>query len=347
MSPRSVLRTFVLPAALACTGAFAGGVSFEHKDWQLACDNTRTCRAAGYQADDADMPVSVLLTRKAGPAQAVSGQVQLGIAVDSKPPAAVQVTVAGRPLGRVVIDRDTAIGGLDAAQVAALVSALAGTGSIDFSAGSDRWRLSGAGATAVLVKMDEFQGRIGTTGALVRKGSASEAGVPAAVAPPVVQAVAVPGTEVRDAALAARIRRALPPAGEDCAEQHETPEPPTLWRLAPGKVLLSLRCWRAAYNEGYGYWVAEDKPPHRPVLVTTEATGFDAPHGRILSAQKDRGMGDCWRAKEWTWNGAHFVPTGEFTTGMCKSLAPEAWQLPTLVTGVRPPQAKQSEEQRK
>ncbi|MDU7869659.1 MAG: hypothetical protein E7J78_21350, partial [Pantoea sp.] len=24
------------------------GFSFAHKDWELACDNTGTCRAAGY-----------------------------------------------------------------------------------------------------------------------------------------------------------------------------------------------------------------------------------------------------------------------------------------------------------
>ena len=28
------------------------GVSFSHKDWELACDNTLTCRAAGYSAEE-------------------------------------------------------------------------------------------------------------------------------------------------------------------------------------------------------------------------------------------------------------------------------------------------------
>ncbi len=39
------------------------GFSFAHKDWEVACDNTGTCRAAGYS----DHAVSVLLTRAAGP----------------------------------------------------------------------------------------------------------------------------------------------------------------------------------------------------------------------------------------------------------------------------------------
>ena len=37
---------------------------------------------------------------------------------------------------------------------------------------------SSTGASAVLLKMDEYQGRIGTPGALVRKGTKAEAAVP-------------------------------------------------------------------------------------------------------------------------------------------------------------------------
>ena len=42
----------LLPAHAA--PAAVSGVSFTHNDWTLACDNTRTCRAAGYQRDDGD-----------------------------------------------------------------------------------------------------------------------------------------------------------------------------------------------------------------------------------------------------------------------------------------------------
>ena len=45
------------------------GFSFAHKDWELACDNTGTCRAAGYGVTMGE--VSVLLTRNAGAAQHV------------------------------------------------------------------------------------------------------------------------------------------------------------------------------------------------------------------------------------------------------------------------------------
>jgi hypothetical protein len=55
------------------------GIAFEHGDWMLACDNTRTCRAAGYQKEAGDtLPVSILLTRLAGPRQTVTGELMLG-----------------------------------------------------------------------------------------------------------------------------------------------------------------------------------------------------------------------------------------------------------------------------
>ncbi|NBD19090.1 DUF1176 domain-containing protein [Aquabacterium fontiphilum] len=56
----------------------AAGVSFGHLDWELACDNTRTCRAAGYQPEEAGLAVSLLLTRAAGPGTPVQARLTLG-----------------------------------------------------------------------------------------------------------------------------------------------------------------------------------------------------------------------------------------------------------------------------
>ncbi|MGR8935649.1 MAG: DUF1176 domain-containing protein [Gammaproteobacteria bacterium] len=56
----------------------ASELNFAHKDWEVVWDNTRTCRAAGYQNDDDKLPVSVLLTRKAGPGEPVTGKLTIG-----------------------------------------------------------------------------------------------------------------------------------------------------------------------------------------------------------------------------------------------------------------------------
>lgn len=53
------------------------GIEFRHHDWELFCSNTGTCQAAGYQESDGEQAVSILLTRKAGPNQAVQGRVAI------------------------------------------------------------------------------------------------------------------------------------------------------------------------------------------------------------------------------------------------------------------------------
>lgn len=54
------------------------GESFQHKDWYLACDNTGTCRAAGYSDIGSLNPVAVMFTREAGPATPITAKVFLG-----------------------------------------------------------------------------------------------------------------------------------------------------------------------------------------------------------------------------------------------------------------------------
>lgn len=42
----------VLALAILSLPALAEtGVSFSHKDWEVVCDNTLTCRTAGYSAE--------------------------------------------------------------------------------------------------------------------------------------------------------------------------------------------------------------------------------------------------------------------------------------------------------
>ena len=70
------MRYPLLPTLLALSWPLAAGavdapagLFFQHHDWVVACDNTRTCRAAGYASGD-DSTLSVLLTRAGGPNQA-------------------------------------------------------------------------------------------------------------------------------------------------------------------------------------------------------------------------------------------------------------------------------------
>lgn len=337
-----VLSIFVLPTRAAPPE----GVTFSHEDWELACDNTRTCRVAGYPSDEDMGTVSVLFTRKAGPGTAVTGRVMLGEGWDDGDltlPATFKLGlwIGGRAQGSVPMTNDNRVADLSAAQVTALLGALTRDSRIEFRAQEQTWRLSDRGASAVLLKMDEMQGRVGTIGALRRKGKGSEAKVLPPVPAPVVRAVAphppLPNdkrfVEKHGDAIRAALRKVT--GEDDCMDLHsdESQDGLQIVRLTKTKLLVSTRCWLAAYNAGSGYWVIDDKPPYRPQLATTDGTDYD--NGVIGAAHKGRGLGDCWGKDEWTWDGTRFVHTTASSTGQCKGFAGGAWDLPTLVTDVR------------
>ena len=314
------------------------GMRFDHHDWTVACDNTRTCRAAGYQADNGHrQPLSVLLTRAGGPNQAVTAELMLGMYDESTPPVKPRLRINGQDLGAVA---DTGAGPLSAAQTAALLKALTRDSTILIvSADKRQWQLSDRGASAVLLKMDEFQGRLGTPGALLRKGNRAEATVLSAVPVPVVRQAALVAARPGDAALAgsaalrAALKTALAPDACHVLASGERDEPLTVRRLSADKLLVSTQCWMGAYNVGEGYWVTNDRAPFNPHLVTTR--GSDEDEGSINAAHKIRGLGDCWSIDSWTWDGRQFVHTAAATTGMCRLVAAGgAWDMPILVTRV-------------
>lgn len=345
------LRIALLLPALGAQAADLPGLSFSHNDWEVVCDNTRTCRAAGYQSDDDKLAVSVLLTRKAGPRQPVTGELMIGTYDDeealSKLPPVLQLSmrINGRALGKVELHKDEAAAKLSSEQVAALLAALPHKSSIEWAAGENRWRLSDKGAAAVLLKMDEFQGRIATQGALVKKGPQADDAVlaplpmPVVIAAPLAKPLSTDKQLANDKAQALReaLRAAL--KDDDCPDLTESEAGEAelaITRLTDTQLLVSTQCWTGAYNIGYGYWVVDDTSPYHAVLVTT--SGSDYSDGSISASQKGRGLGDCWSSNAWTWDGKQFVHTESSTTGMCKLVAPGgAWVLPTLVTDVRHP----------
>ncbi|RYY80583.1 MAG: DUF1176 domain-containing protein [Moraxellaceae bacterium] len=343
------------------------GLHFYHQDWEVVCDNTRTCRAAGYQPDEGNsdgFPVSVLFTRQAGAGQPVSGEVMLGNTeyVEGQPmPQSVQLSINNTSYGKVTLDSGLS-GTLSASQIQALIAALAGHTVIEFQSGQDTWNLSRQGAAAVLLKMDDVQGRIGTTGALLRQGKKSERNVLPALARPVVKWVKpdrkLQANPVLQHAIKAvdiqqlqqqlvKQQQALQQRLQASKESYSADECPVLTEgdeyatfeltvepLNTHQLLASGLCWRGAYNEGYGYWVINAQKPYQPKLVTASAS--DYADGVIISDQKGRGLGDCWSHEAWTWNGQQFIHTNEATTGMCRLIElGGAWELPTQVATVK------------
>jgi hypothetical protein len=79
-TPQAMLAFFAFLLLTVCAtarGEEETGVYFQHGDWEIACDNTLTCRMAGYYPEDMDYDGiydSVLITRADAP---LAGQARL------------------------------------------------------------------------------------------------------------------------------------------------------------------------------------------------------------------------------------------------------------------------------
>ena len=345
----AVSTAFFSPMSMA-----AAPVDFIHQDWQVVCDNTRTCRLAGYQAESSnDFPVSVLLIRRAGANAAVIGKVKLGGAKDSSSKALLQLGSRHR-ISLFINDKDfgetnafsTSSGDADLTptQVTALLDALTKSSKIELVLRNSRWQLSDKGASAVMLKADEAQGRVGTSSAFIAPYSVNKNNnsVLSPKSAPQLRLV-IPNTKViaasnkrfsmKSSQLTALMQSTLKAASSDCPNLADK-SPWQVTRLNNTQLLVQHECWLAAYNTGASMWVMNDSKPYNPVLVTTNATDYS--NGKISSVQKGRGIGDCLSQTYWIWTGTRFTKSHESTTGLCRMVeAGGAWQLPTYTTEVK------------
>ncbi|WP_201532673.1 DUF1176 domain-containing protein [Psychrobacter ciconiae] len=327
----------------------APSVEFSNQDWQVVCDNTRTCRLAGYQEEsNSDFPVSVLLIRKAGANAGVIGKVKIGGGKQSSSKALMQLgnrhnislVVNGEDLG-VTKPFSSSSGDADLTQkqVETLINALAGDSKIEVVFRNTRWQLSDKGARAVMLKADEAQGRVGTPSAFIKGNSRPNSSVLPPKAAPQLRWVE-PTKNVRHKKFsmkASQLKALIQGSMKDWRDSCPNIDDDTSWqvnRLSGSQLLVRHSCWVGAYNAGSGAWVINDKPPHRPVLVTTSATDYS--NGKIKAVQKGRGIGDCLNQEEWIWTGRQFAKSHDSTTGLCRLIeAGGAWQLPRFVSEVK------------
>jgi hypothetical protein len=328
----------VLPLLAALSTALAGTpeiVSFEHKDWALQCDNTRTCRASGYQDEGGDSdPVSMLVSRDAGPGTPV--EMKVTVYTETAAPAALQLSV-GRKVIRGLTGDPASV---PAQEVPELLRQLLNVETATVRAGKQTWTLSLAGVKAVLLKMDEAQGRVGTPGALVRRGRRPESSVLPALPAPSIKAVKPMPARPGDEAIGRRIYAAFPKSEQetisgDCNGGDVSADNVQVFRLDDKTLLISVPCSMGAYNFSSLLWTANDRAPYQPRAV--EANGdFDPDTGTVHSSMKGRGIGDCWSMEDWQWDGRDFVRAGSGDSGMCRGFPGGAWLLPSYVTTTQP-----------
>lgn len=326
----------VLPAtALA---APPQGFYQNYKDWDIACDNTGTCRLAGYQADETEPPVSILFTRQAGANAAVVGEVSLLPFNDDN---------------RQLVLNKEGKGKLSSAQTNALLEALKKESKISIRAGKYEWHLSDKGAAAAMLKADEFQGRLNTPSALIRKGNSSQA-VLNPQPKPVIRAVAVPqkasymleqDTPRHRAVmkLLSESNRVSESDDNYCYALHDKEHMNwnrslSIYPLNKQQVLIEAICIGGAYQTS-GYYAIANKELTRIEQVLPPMTygghgGFDEKTATLSGSFKGRGIGDCWTSNTAVWDGKSFVRSAEYTTGSCKGFTGGVWLMPIFETRI-------------
>lgn len=310
------------------------------RDWLVACDNLGTCHAFAPASEGTGW---VRISMSAGPEAAPS--VAFGFWAtngDFSNPATARVDDA-------VFDARAETGD-DAPPVAlvapdrarALIDAMAQGTAMTLSAGSESVPISLTGAAASLLWIDEHQGRLDTTTALIRKGARPASAVPAAPLPPhIVAAPAVSQAGYGDQegqTLPAAIE-ALPAVVQCRADTAFNPDLQAVIssaRLDANTVLWSVPCGAGAYNFSNAYFTTTPAgtDPRRVLFPSPgDAEPQDLlvnaaydPATRVIDAfNKGRGLGDCGMADSWTWTMGGFVLKSSSAMSECWGVPSDYW----------------------
>ena len=338
---KKILLLTLLPVAAMATSIKGIG---NYQDWDLVCDNTGTCRMAGYQDESSD-PVSILFTRAAGENAAVEGKFTIlpfGEADrDVQVGQDIEIWLNGKSLGKVKHISDDAPDKLTGEQTKALLSGLKKESEIRLTYGKTTLKVSDKGAAAAMLKMDEFQQRLNTPSALIRQGQEKHA-VLAPKVEPKIDAVSVKNRKTIELKLGEKqydnVLALLRKAHDGCVDGDLESQDITIYPLTHNKVLAEALCFKGAYQSTNYYAVLDDKLSKVEQVLAEQynEAGYDEKQGYafVRGSYKGRALGDCLAGQDAVWNGKIFIRTSEWTTGSCKGLPGGTWQLPIFVSHV-------------
>ena len=326
------IRLIIIALSIAIFSVQAfDGARFDHKDWYLACDNTGTCRAAGYAPAGLGYGMAMMFRREAGPATQITAKLFLQLHDEQALPASVTLLIDNQDLGPIYTDKTSQ---LSAMQVQALLAVVTTNAVIEVGAGKQRWRISNNGASAVFRKMDEYQGRSNTPFAVVAKGKQSENEVPPAKVPPslTVQTPQSNAVTLEIGSSAYNEVLQLLTTNVSASELDFELQSASLEtaKLGEGKRFIGA-CWLMAYNALCNHWLADKNSPNQ--LVALDSDGFYI-DGMARQDRKGRGYGDCWENQAWVFDGQSMVPTLISSTGPCRGIAGGIDPMPTYITDV-------------
>ena len=301
-------------------------------DWKAVCDNGGRCVTYSGLGTGGWLAIRM----DAGP--------------DARPEILMDLSaISGVPIRLIIDGRSqplTAPGGdsvgfrVPDADVAATLTRLAAAGEIQLVSPEFNGGIPTAGASAAMLWIDERQGRLGTTTALIRRGDRPAATVPAApVLPEVAAAPTISQTGFGDEGQTLPAALEALPAVKACRAEtsfnEDISKAVMSARLDASTELWAVPCFSGAYNMGHDWYVTGPGGRNpRPATLASAAGersqgtvngGYDAATRTLSAFSKGRGLGDCGVASTWTWTGQAFVLTEESSMEDCQGMTAEFW----------------------
>jgi hypothetical protein len=327
--------------------------SREFRDWRAACDNGNRCVAWGG-SDSGWIRIAI----DAGPeAVAVVSAGSWSLGDVGKAPDSLSLRIDGRDYALRPGPRDAANAQASAERTGQILAALPAARTLALASGAQTADLPASGVSAALLWIDERQGRLGTTTALLRRGDRPASAVPAGPALPRVTpapAMSQAGFEGGANPMEDDPRPLTVPAGIEglkavkaCrAEGNDDLNKAVLAaRLDGSTVLWGIPCGSGAYNATYVLYLARPdgsgvRPaplPERTPRTEGDIGGegpwlvnpiYDPQRQTLTVFPRGRGLGDCGTITTWTWTAQGFVLSQERSMGDCWGMSSDLW--PTL-----------------
>nr|WP_288355544.1 DUF1176 domain-containing protein [uncultured Pseudomonas sp.] len=341
-----IRRSLALLVALAAGSAGAAEqvpLYSNLKDWLVACDNTRQCTALSNatEQDVQTLPTwSLSVSREAGP----EGALHVGLFSYNK--ASGQPLLDGKPLkvklqpGQLTEGSVPEVYSVEGADAQALIAELRNGQRLVLPTEEGEAVTSLSGMSAALLLMDSVQGRLGTTTALLRKGSNPASSVPPAPAAPQAPTWQAPKplSEADSKRVLDAVREATRSDWEKDMVEAGLPEGQA-FALSDREALVILKTECGAYNCAYSLYQAPlDQPqqarqasiPEIPVFEELPPSGsveFDPASGELSSFTLAMGMGGCGFTQRWRYDGQGFVPLHASMLGTCLGLDSTYWPV--------------------
>ncbi len=332
-----LVTTLTTLPALAQTTRTYQPVYREFKDWVVGCDNTGSCTV---QSANEQNEFEVSITRKAG----AKGRLQ--IVLTSLREEKQQYTVLsadGKPIRadkKYWLKNDYEWQSENTAYILALIDTLKNSSHLQWSENyQQKTSISLQGLTASLLFVDDRQKRINTPSAFIQRGNQSESNIPAAaVATKPKQWVdnlsALNQNQVQQLVQSVRKTHAKLLKEEECLPANESTDDAD--RLNEQEALVSIECWRGAYNSSSFIFrtpinapekstqlilnfpgsINEQNKQQRSIGFFTNAS-YDRKTRTVSMYGKGRGLGDCGESGSWQFDGKQFNIISWDYMGVC------------------------------